>query len=290
MIKNTFSRKKYYALSKRIEREEEERKIALPVSCPSCSARIAAETLWRNLKVCPKCRHHFPLKADERIDLLIDKDSFQEIDAELTSIDILEFPGYQEKLEEAQEKTASPEAIITGIASIAGHKLVLGVMEPNFMMASMGSVVGEKVCRAAEQALELSCPLLICSCSGGARMQEGMVALMQMAKTSTVLAKFNQAGLLYISLLTHPTTGGVTASFASLADIILAEPGALIGFAGPRVIKQTIGQQLPPSFQRAEFLLEHGMIDHVVERTQLKTILGSLLGLHQGGYNGKKTV
>jgi len=282
MIKNTFSRKKYFALSRRMEKEAEEKKAALPINCPSCSARIATEVLRRNLKVCPKCQHHFSLSARERIDLMVDNGNFQEFDANLSSFNLLDFPGYQEKLEKAQELSGSREAIITGLASIDGHKLVLGVMESSFMMASMGSVVGEKVCRAVEQAMELSCPLLICSCSGGARMQEGMVALMQMAKTSAVLAKFNQAGLLYISLLTHPTTGGVSASFASLADIILAEPGALIGFAGPRVIKQTIGQQLPPRFQRSEFLLEHGMIDLVVERSQLKATLSSLLGLHQG--------
>lgn len=282
MIKNTFSRKKYFAISRGIEKEEEAKRVSLPLSCPSCSAWIAAEVLQRNLKVCPKCHYHFPLNARERIDLLVDSGSFQEFDAELSSTNMLDFPGYQEKLHQAQELTGLNEAIVTGIASIDDQNLVLGIMDSGFMMASMGAVVGEKVCRAAEKAMRLSCPLLICSCSGGARMQEGMVALMQMARTSAVLAKFHQAGLLYISLLTHPTTGGVSASFASQADIILAEPGALIGFAGPRVIKQTIGQKLPPSFQSSEFLLEHGMIDLLLQRAKLRATLGGLLSLHAG--------
>ncbi|MEN6351373.1 MAG: acetyl-CoA carboxylase, carboxyltransferase subunit beta [Syntrophomonas sp.] len=287
MIKNTFTKKKYFPLTLKLDKPQAEVKPpSVPVTCPSCSSRIPEENWVENFKVCPKCKHHFSITARERISLMVDPDSFEEFNSGLSSINILDFPGYEEKLEYSREDAEMEEAILTGYASIDGHKVVLGVMESKFMMASMGSVVGEKVCRAVEKAIEKHCPLIICTSSGGARMQEGMVALMQMAKTSAVLNKLNDAKLLYITIMTHPTTGGVSASFASLADIIIAEPGALIGFAGPRVIKQTIGQQLPEKFQHSEFLLEHGMLDLIVERSQIRDTLSRLLRLHQGGKNG----
>lgn len=258
----------------------------LSSTCPSCSARVSEETLAENYRVCAKCKHHFTMSAGQRIELIVDSGSFQEFNGGLASINILDFPGYEEKLEKAEQKSGLREAIITGYASIGGYDIVLAVMESDFMMASMGSVVGEKVSRAIERAIERRCPVIICTSSGGARMQEGMIALMQMAKTSAAVNKLNEAGLLYIAILTNPTTGGVSASFASLADIIIAEPGALVGFAGPRVIKQTIGQQLPEKFQRSEFLLEHGMIDIIVERSQIREKLTCLLSLHKGGCRG----
>ncbi len=251
--------------------------------CPACSAFISELELIQNYKVCPRCGYHYTITAWERIRLMIDEDSFEQFDAGLRSLNRLNFPGYDDKLTNATQQSGVNEAIITGCASIGGYKAVLGVMDSRFMMASMGAVAGEKICRAVERAMDAKCPLIICSCSGGARMQEGMISLMQMAKTSAVLGRFHKAGQLYISILTNPTTGGVTASFASLADIIMAEPGALIGFTGPRVIQQTIGQRLPENFQRAEFLLEHGMIDMVLPRLQLGSTLASLLKLHQGG-------
>jgi acetyl-CoA carboxylase carboxyl transferase subunit beta len=219
--------------------------------------------------------------------MLTDEGSFLEFNAGLSSQNILNFPDYENKLGRAQQQTGSNEAIVTGYASIDGFRLVLGIMESRFMMASMGAVVGEKVCQAAERAMIEKCPLLIVAASGGARMQEGMVSLMQMARTSAVMERFQRSGLLFISILTNPTTGGVLASFATLADIIIAEPGALIGFAGPRVIKQTIKHQLPDNFQKAEFLLEHGMLDMVVERSRLKDTLTSIFRIHQGGYYEK---
>lgn len=252
-------------------------------SCPVCARLNSGHEFPSREKVCPNCKYHFPMNAWERIDLLVDPESFQEMDENLASINILGFPGYEEKLSEAGKKSNLNEAIICGQAELGGYPLILAVMDSNFMMGSMGSVVGEKVCRAAEKAIELNCPLIICTASGGARMQEGMISLMQMAKTSAVLKRFHQAGLLYISILTNPTTGGVIASFASLADIIIAEPGALVGFTGPRVITQTMGQKLPPGFQCSEFLLEHGQVDLIVERGELKQKLECLLKLYQGG-------
>jgi acetyl-CoA carboxylase carboxyl transferase subunit beta len=226
------------------------------------------------------------LTAWERITLTVDEDSFREFDTNLKTLNPLDFPGYDEKLDQAKQKSGLQEGIVTGQATINSNQVVIGVMDSRFMMGSMGAVVGEKVTRAIETAITYRCHLIIFTTSGGARMQEGMLSLMQMAKTSAALAHFHQAGLLYITILTDPTTGGVTASFASLGDIIIAEPGALIGFAGPRVIKQTIGQQLPDKFQRAEFLLEHGMVDLVVNRSDLLNTLTLLLRLHQEVNNG----
>jgi len=287
MIRNTFGKKRYFSISKSAEAAgKKPDEIPRKIACPSCSSLIWETELVKNYRVCPKCTYHFPVGAWERLNLLVDPNSFAELDSDLYSCNFLDFPGYEEKLVAGEEKSGLREAIITGYASIAGYKVVLGIMEPSFMMASMGSVVGEKVSRAVEHAIKNGFPLIMCTASGGARMQEGMVGLMQMAKTSAVLSRFHRNGLLYISIFTHPTTGGVLASFASLADIIIAEPGALVGFTGPRVISQTIGQKLPENFQRSEFLLEHGMVDLVVQRSQLHSTIASLLRLHQGGNNG----
>jgi len=275
-----FGRKKYIP----VKLPTEPRSRVLPVqgqSCPNCGGWISAEQLAGNSGVCPKCNENLTLGAFQRIELLTDPQSFEEMDPLLTADNILEFPDYDKKLDQAQQASGLCEAIITGIASIGGYKVVLGIMDSHFMMGSMGVAVGEKICRAVEKAMQLKLPLILFCTSGGARMQEGIFSLMQMAKTSAVIERFHQKGLLYISVLTNPTTGGVLASFASLADIIISEPGALIGFTGPRVIKQTIGEHLPDNFQRASFLLEHGMLDMVVERPKLRDTLILLLKLHQ---------
>ena len=250
------------------------------VQCPKCKKSVYRSDLKTNLGVCPACHYYYPLSAKSRVSLVADKGSFVEFDEHLQSVNPLEFPGYEEKLEKYQEKAKQNEAVLTGEATIEGEKVVLAIMDCAFMMGSMGSVVGEKITRAVEYATTHQLPIIIFTASGGARMQEGIFSLMQMAKTSAALAKHDEAGLLYISVLTDPTTGGVTASFATLGDIILAEPGALIGFAGPRVIEQTIRQKLPEGFQRSEFLLEHGQIDNIVERVCLKQDLATLLKLH----------
>ncbi len=251
--------------------------------CPACKHVHIDKDLSQKLKVCDRCGHHFSLPAKQRLKQIVDEGTFREINRELISLDPLDFPGYGEKLEQVREKSGLNEAVITGFGKISGIEVGLGIMAPDFMLGSMGSVVGEKITRLVDKARELKKPLIIFSASGGARMQESIYSLMQMAKTSNALARFSDAGLLYISVLTHPTTGGVTASFAMLGDINIAEPGSLIGFAGPRVIQQTIGQQLPEGFQRAEFLLEHGFIDRIVERKKMKKELTLLLQLHQGG-------
>lgn len=219
------------------------------------------------------------LTAWERLNLLLDENSFEEYDRDLVTKNLLDFPGYEEKLKEAY-KTGLSEAVIIGRGTIEGNEVIIGVLDSAFMMGSMGAVVGEKICRAVDKAIELQVPLILCNSSGGARIQEGMYSLIQMARTSAMLSKLNEQGLLYISILTHPTTGGVCASFASLGDVIIAEPGSLIGFTGPRVIKSTLGSSLPEKFQTAEFLLEHGMIDLVVEREELREVLANLLSLH----------
>ncbi len=250
------------------------------IQCPKCKKSIYRADLKSHLGVCPQCGYYYPLSARARISLVVDKGSFNEFDTNMTSSNPLDFPGYEEKLTAYREKTGQNEAVITGEAEIEGQKTIIAIMDSSFMMGSMGSVVGEKITRAIEYATQNHLPIIIFTASGGARMQEGIFSLMQMAKTSAALAKHDDNGLLYISILTDPTTGGVTASFATLGDIILAEPGALIGFAGPRVIEQTINQKLPEGFQRSEFLLEHGQIDSIVERTELKATLGKLLRLH----------
>lgn len=249
--------------------------------CPKCSQFIFNKILRENLKVCPKCNYHFSLTSRERIDLLTDENSFKEFFYNLESLDPLEFSGpksYKEKLEEEKKATSLKEAAIVGEALIKSIKVAFGVTDSRFIMGSMGSVVGEKITRIAEYALEKKIPLVIVSGSGGgARMYEGMLSLMQMAKTSAVLSNLKEKGIPYISILTHPTMAGVMASFAGLGDVIIAEPQALIGFTGPRVIKQTIKQDLPPGFQTTEFSLEHGLIDLVVPRRELKEITSKLL-------------
>lgn len=249
--------------------------------CNACRAVVLAESIIGNHYICPKCGNYFSVPARLRIDMLADAGSFEEWDRGLTSGNPLHYKGYADKVAALQEKTGLDEAVTTGLARIGGHEVVLAVCDSHFMMASMGKVVGEKLTRAIEKATDRKVPVIIVACSGGARMQEGIHSLMQMAKTSAALKRHHDAGQLYISVLTNPTTGGVTASFAMLGDLILAEPDALIGFAGPRVIEQTIGQKLPKGFQRSEFLLEHGFIDQIVEREQLRGRLEHLLALHE---------
>jgi acetyl-CoA carboxylase carboxyl transferase subunit beta len=241
--------------------------------CPKCQAMVFDKELDENLKVCPKCSHHFPIGSRERIHSLVETCTFEEMDAKMTSVDVLNFNGvdtYASKLESHQKKTALKEAVVTGIGKIGDERAALGVMDFNFLGGSMGSVVGEKLTRLIERATEKELPVIIISSSGGARMYEGMFSLMQMAKTAAALAYHAQQRLPFISVLTHPTTAGVMASYASLGDLILAEPGAMVGFAGPRVIKDTTQAELPPNFQTAEFLLDHGLIDAIVPRTEMK--------------------
>jgi acetyl-CoA carboxylase carboxyl transferase subunit beta len=249
--------------------------------CNKCGQPIYAEDVRNNYYICPKCSGYFRLHAYQRIEMTADPETFTEWDKEIEFQNPLDFPGYDKKVAATQEKTGLSEAIVTGICEIGGQKAVLGVMDARFIMSSMGHAVGEKIARAVEQATQQKLPVVLFACSGGARMQEGIVSLMQMAKTSAALKRHHEAGQLYISVLTDPTTGGVTASFAMLGDVILAEPGALIGFAGPRVIEQTIGQKLPEGFQRSEFLLEHGFIDKIVPRDEMKEALSRILKVHK---------
>ncbi|HEV2452938.1 MAG TPA: acetyl-CoA carboxylase, carboxyltransferase subunit beta [Verrucomicrobiae bacterium] len=238
--------------------------------CPKCSTMIFDKELDEKLKVCPKCSHHFPISARERIHSLVETCTFEEMDAEMASVDVLKFASYESKLERDRKATLLKDAVITGLCKIGPHRVGLGVMEFGFMGGSMGSVVGEKLTRLIERSTEKGWPVVIISASGGARMQEGSFSLMQMAKTSAALAYHAQSRLPYISVLTQSDYGGVMASYASLGDLILAEPGALIGFAGPRVIKDTTNAELPPGFQTAEFLLDHGLIDAIVARNEMK--------------------
>ena len=248
--------------------------------CPRCQNVVFAEEFEKGLKICPKCGYHARISARERLTLTADEGSFQEFDAGMHSANPIDFPNYEQKVAAARKLTGMAEAVLTGRCRIEGRDTVLGIMDSRFMMASMGSVVGEKITRAFEYATRERLPVVIFTASGGARMQEGIVSLMQMAKTSGAVARHSDAGLLYITVLTDPTTGGVTASFAMLGDIIIAEPKVLVGFAGRRVIEATIHQHLPDEFQSAEFLLEHGFADMIVERSQLRHMLGRLIGLH----------
>ena len=250
------------------------------VKCDSCKEIIYKEDLHNNLSVCPNCGKNFRLSARRRIKQIADEGTFEEIGANIKTKDPLKFEGYLKKVELLKEKTDIEEAVKCGICKIDGLKVVLGVMDGNFLMGSMGAAVGERISLAIEKAIEEKIPFIMFCVSGGARMQEGIISLMQMARTSNGIAKLKESGNLYISVLTDPTTGGVTASFASLGDIILAEPKALIGFAGPRVIEQTIKQKLPDGFQSSEFLLEHGFIDKIVERKDMKETIGKILKLH----------
>ena len=255
------------------------------VKCDSCKEILYKEDVHKNYSVCPNCGKHFRISARRRLEQIVDENTFEEMDSNLQTTDPLQFEGYTKKIALLQEKTKITEAVKTGIGKIYGEQAVIAIMDGNFLMGSMGCVVGEKITRAIETAIEKRLPLIMFCVSGGARMQEGIISLMQMAKTSSALAKLDDAGLLYISVLTDPTTGGVTASFAMLGDIILAEPDALIGFAGPRVIEQTLKQKLPEGFQRSEFLLEHGFIDKIVTRKDMKDTLSQILKLHKGGNN-----
>ncbi len=250
------------------------------IKCPECGEVIHRIELAQNLQVCPKCQHHMTLGARERIESLADPGTFQERDADMLSVDSLKFRGvatYQERLETYRKKTGLKDAVITGDAAIGGHAVGLAVMDFNFIAATMGSVVGEKITRIIERSTAEKRPVIIVSASGGARMYEGMLSLMQMAKTSGALARHAQAGLPYISVLTNPTTAGVMASYASLGDIIIAEPKCMIGFAGPRVIRETTHQELPKGFQTAEFLQDHGLVDMIVPRARLRAALSQLL-------------
>lgn len=253
------------------------------VACPACGKDSTAQGWAENLQVCPNCGHHTPIGAYYRLSMLLDPGSFRELDHRLSSVDPLTFPDYKKKLSALRSETGLRDAVVTALGRVDGRKAVFAVLDSRFFMGSMGTVVGEKIARAAEYADKKQMPLVIFSASGGARMQEGIFSLMQMAKTAAAIERFQSRGGLFISCITHPTTGGVTASFASLGDIMLAEPGALIGFAGPRVIEQTIRQKLPEGFQRAEHQLDHGFLDQIVPRDQWKQVLSQLLALHERG-------
>lgn len=248
--------------------------------CPECKNIMLTKDLMNMLKVCPSCDHHMRMTASERIASLIDEGTFTSMDDHLLTENPLEFPNYTEKIAADSKKTGLNEAVLTGVGKIADIKVVIAVMDSHFRMGSMGSVVGEKITRAVEKATELRVPMLIFTASGGARMQEGVLSLMQMAKTSVALNRHAEHGLLYVSVMTYPTTGGVSASFASVGDINLAEPKSLIGFAGRRVIEQTVREKLPADFQTAEFLLEHGQLDAVVHRADMKETLSKIVRLH----------
>jgi len=252
----------------------------LYIQCPFCKESVVSKFLKKNYYVCPSCQTPLKIGAYQRINMIVDKDSFTEMNPNLTTKINLNFPGYKEKLFKQEEASGLKEACVCGIGKIANQKVAIAVLDSQFFMGSMGSVVGEKITLLVEHATKKDLPLLIFSASGGARMQEGMISLVQMVKTSAAIARFQEQGLLYISYITNPTTGGVTASFAMLGDIILAEPKALIGFAGPRVIEQTIKKKLPEGFQTSEFLLKQGFIDRIVERKEMRSLLTTLLKMH----------
>ncbi|MEG0249486.1 MAG: acetyl-CoA carboxylase, carboxyltransferase subunit beta [Peptostreptococcus sp.] len=274
MILQHFKRKKYKAAhSINIQAD-------FAVKCPECEGLFFKSEIDKKNKICPLCEKYMKMSARERIESIVDKDSFTEYFKERKIRDPLEFPEYKEKQVNLRKKIKEDEAVVCGVAKIDDIKLVIAVMDTRFMMGSMGSTVGEKITKSIELSIKKRYPLIIFTASGGARMQEGMFSLMQMAKTSQAIAKHNEKGLLYISVLTDPTTGGVSASFANLGDIIIAEKGALIGFAGPRVIQQVTGSRLPEGFQKAEFLLEHGLVDMVVKRELIRDTLADVLNIH----------
>lgn len=284
MLKNMF-KKTYTVIDSRYKPQRKEEEPSIPQGlwrkCNKCGQPIYVEDVTNNFYVCPKCGGYFRVHAYRRIEMLVDEGTFEEWNVRMDFSNPLNFPGYERKVQAVREKTKLNEAIVTGKGAICGQKAAIGVCDARFLMSSMGHVVGEKITWMVEEATRQKLPVIIFACSGGARMQEGIVSLMQMAKTSAALKRHHEAGQLFISVLTDPTTGGVTASFAMLGDIILAEPNALIGFAGPRVIEQTIRQKLPEGFQRSEFLLDHGFVDMIVERKNQKEVLAKLLKLHK---------
>ncbi|WP_368657486.1 acetyl-CoA carboxylase, carboxyltransferase subunit beta [Metabacillus halosaccharovorans] len=286
MLKDLFTKpkpkkKKYASIPS--EQAKQDVPEGIVIKCPSCKKIMYTKELMKNVKVCMNCSYHHQMNARERIASLLDENSFIEYDKEMISENPLNFPGYEEKLEKDRQKTNQNEAVVTGEGTINGFRTSVAIMDASFRMGSMGSVVGEKITRAIETANEKGLPIIIFTASGGARMQEGVLSLMQMAKTSSALKLFSDNGRLIISVMTHPTTGGVSASFASLGDYNFAEPGALIGFAGRRIIEQTIREELPEDFQTAEFLLKHGQLDAVINRQDLKEKLGNILDIHQAG-------
>ena len=282
-MSNAFAQRRQKLLSLKALRGASPAPAHTEETCPACGGTVKRRDLVAGRYVCPLCGHHYPVGAYYRLSLVLDKGTFRELDGALTSNDPLSFPGYAAKLDTARRRTGMSEAVVTATGRMGGQKVAVGALDSRFFMGSMSAALGEKVTRLVEYAEKNKLPLILFSASGGARMQEGILSLMQMAKTSAALERFSQKGGLYISVLTHPTTGGVTASFASLGDIMLAEPGALIGFAGPRVIEQTIGEKLPEGFQSAEYLLEHGFLDAIVPRAQLRDTLLQLLKLHGKG-------
>ena len=281
MFKDFFNRtkkKKYLTVQ---DSKQNDVPAGIMTKCPKCKKIMYTKELDENLNVCFNCDHHISLSAYKRIEAISDEGTFNEFDKGMTSANPLDFPGYIEKIEKDQKKTDLIEAVVTGTAKLDGIEYGVAVMDARFRMGSMGSVVGEKICRIIDYCTEHRLPFILFSASGGARMQEGIISLMQMGKTSVSLKRHSDAGLLYISYITNPTTGGVSASFASVGDINLSEPKALIGFAGRRVIEQTINEKLPEDFQTAEFLLEHGQLDKVIHRKDMRTTLANILNLHQ---------
>ncbi len=286
MLKDLFPKKKRYATISPPSTARDKSLEGIMNKCKRCGEILLSKELEKHLKTCPNCGYHFTMTAQERIAVTFDEGSFQAFTDSLVTENPLEFPDYLEKVEKAQSLTGMEEGVLSGIGTIAGYKAVAAVMDASFIMGSMGSVVGERLTRAVEQALDRRVPMIIFSVSGGARMQEGIFSLMQMAKVSAVLARLAARGGLYISVLTNPTTGGVTASFAMQGDLNLSEPGAIIGFAGRRVIEPMIRQKLPDEFQTSEFVLEHGMLDQVVHRKDMKSLLATVLSLHERGGRG----
>ncbi|THE14742.1 acetyl-CoA carboxylase carboxyltransferase subunit beta [Bacillus timonensis] len=282
MLKDFFVKKKKYA-SIPSEQARQDVPEGIMSKCPNCKKIMYTKELMKNDKVCMNCGYHYQMTAYERVESLLDENSFVEFDHDMVSENPLGFPDYLEKLKKDQVKTGINEAVVTGEGTIDGNRVILAIMDSSFRMGSMGSVVGEKITRAIEKAMEEKVPFLIYTASGGARMQEGVLSLMQMAKTSSALKLFSDQGGLIISIMTHPTTGGVSASFASLGDFNFAEPGALIGFAGRRIIEQTIREELPEDFQTAEFLLKHGQLDAVIHRHELKNTLANIVDIHMNG-------
>ena len=278
-MSNVFTRRREKLLALKSLRSGGPRSAPAP-ACPACGAEVPRGELHKNLYVCPRCGHHHAVSAYYRLSLVLDPGTFRELDERLASADPLAFPGYAGKLADAGRRTGLSEAVVTATGRIEGRRTAVGVLDSRFFMGSMSAAVGEKVTRLVEYAEKNRLPLILFSASGGARMQEGILSLMQMAKTAAALEHFSSVGGLYISVLTHPTTGGVTASFASLGDYMLAEPQALVGFAGPRVVEQTIGQPVPEGFQSAEYQLDHGFLDAVVPRKELRATLSRLLRLH----------